>query len=80
MRYEGGCEWCGQDDVCKERGISSCLGEANSSRLFTEALTAEVKTVLADETCLVGAEATLTAALSVLAGTREPDGVVGHGG
>ena len=32
------------------------LDETDSSRLFTEALTAEVKTVLADETGLVSAE------------------------
>ena len=33
------------------------LDETDGSRLFTEALTAEVKTVLADETGLVRAEA-----------------------
>ena len=32
------------------------LDETDGSRLFTEALTAEVKTVLADETSLVSAE------------------------
>ncbi len=33
------------------------LGEANGNRLFTEALTAEVKPVLANQTSLVCAEA-----------------------
>ena len=37
--------------------VSTHLGETDSSRLFTEALTAEVKAVLAYETPLVGAEA-----------------------
>ncbi len=32
------------------------LDETNGSRLFAEALSAEVKTVLADETSLVGTE------------------------
>ena len=104
------------------------LLETDGSRLLAEALTAEVKAVLADETSLVGAEAAaertqagqrtsftsvlpthpppltpsftlnlltssnnypamfeegyspLTAALAVLAGAREPNGVVGHFG
>lgn len=80
------------------------LEETDGRGLLTEALTAEVEAVLADETSLVGAEAAvkqdteppltttssqctvdesyapLTAALSVLAGTREPNGVVGHFG
>jgi hypothetical protein len=37
----------------------SYLGEANLVSLLAEALTAEVETVLADETCLVGAEAAI---------------------
>ena len=35
----------------------SHLGETDSSRLFTETLTAEIEAVLADETSLMGAEA-----------------------
>lgn len=58
----------------------SVLGETDSSRLFTEALTAEVESVLADETGLVSAETALTATLAVLSGAREPNGVVGHFG
>ena len=41
------------------------LDETDSSRLFTEALTADVETVLADQTGLVGADAA-THNLSVL--------------
>ncbi|KAJ2968811.1 hypothetical protein NUW54_g13110 [Trametes sanguinea] len=94
------------------------LEETDGVGLLTEALTAEVKAVLADETSLVRAETAvpiqpsasrsppsqqsitiiqalhhssriagleegkrnspLTAALAVLAGAREPNGVVGH--
>lgn len=36
--------------------MGAYLGETDSSRLFTEALTAEVESVLADETGLVSAE------------------------
>jgi len=57
---------------------SPVLSEPNGGRLFTEALTAEVKTVFADETSLVGTETALTATLSIFTGTREPNGVVGH--
>jgi len=57
---------------------SPILDEANGGRLFTETLTAEVKTVLADKTSLVSAETALTRALSVFSGAREPNGVVGH--
>ena len=37
--------------------VGAYLGEADGGSLLTEALTAEVKAVLADETSLVGAEA-----------------------
>lgn len=37
--------------------ITTHLDESDGSRLLTETLTAEVDTVLADETSLVGAEA-----------------------
>jgi len=58
--------------------FSPVLDKPDSSRLFTEALSAQVETVLADKTSLVGAEAALAASLSVLARAREPNGVVGH--
>jgi len=54
------------------------LDETNSGRFFTEALTAEVKAVLADETSLVGAQSALPATLPVLPRAREPNGVVCH--
>jgi len=58
--------------------LSSCLCEANSNRLFAEALTTKVKTVFADEASLMGTETALTATLSVLTRAREPNSVVGH--
>jgi len=57
---------------------SPVLDEADGSRLFTEALTAEIESVLADETSLVCAVTALAAALAVLPRTREPNCVVGH--
>jgi len=57
---------------------SPVLGETDGSRLFTEALTAEVKAVLADEASLVSAEAALARALAVLSWARKPNSVVGH--
>jgi len=57
---------------------SPVLDETDGSRLFTEALTAKVKSVLADKTSLVSAKTALTSALSVFSGTREPNSVVGH--
>lgn len=54
------------------------LAETNGVGLLAEALTAEVKTVLADETSLVSAVTALAGALAELAGAREPNGVVGH--
>jgi len=62
------------------RALSPVLNETNGSRLFTEALTAEVESVFADETRLMGAKAALTAAFSVFSRAREPDGVVCHFG
>jgi hypothetical protein len=58
---------------------SPVLGETDGSRLLTEALTAEIQTVLADKTSLVGTETALTTPFSVFSGAREPNGVVGHG-
>lgn len=77
--------------------LAAHLCETDSSRLFTEALTAKVKTILANETSLVSTQAAnryqtkeicaeylvcspLSATLSVFAGAREPNGVVGHFG
>jgi len=60
-------------------GVSSGLGETDSGRLFTETLTTEVKAVFADDTSLVSAQTTLTRALSVFPGAREPNSVVCHG-
>jgi len=59
--------------------VSSSLGETDCSGLFTETLTAQVKTVFSDETSLVATQTTLARALSVFSGTREPNGVVCHG-
>lgn len=57
---------------------SPVLDEADGSRLFTEALTAKVKPVFANQTSLVSAETALAATLAELSRTRKPDGVVGH--
>jgi len=54
------------------------LGEANVGRLFSEALTADVQAVLADETCWVGANAAFAGALAICAWARVPDGFVRH--
>lgn len=55
------------------------LDEADVVRLLTEALTADVEAVLADQTGLVGADAAAAGALAVGTGTGEVDGLVGHG-
>lgn len=60
-----------------ERGLS-VLDKANVGRLLTEALTADIEAVLADETSTVSADAARARALSVLAGARVPDGFVRH--
>lgn len=54
------------------------LVEANVVGVVTEALTAHVEVVLADETGAVLADAALTATLAVLLGAGVPDGSVGH--
>ena len=56
----------------------SVLNEANVGGLLTEALTADVEAVLADETGLVGADTAATGALAVLPRARVPDGFVRH--
>lgn len=45
------------DVYLKDVGLVSYLGESNVGGLLTEALTADVEAVLADETGLVGADA-----------------------
>jgi len=62
--------------VCLLRTILPVLDEADRCGFFAEALTAEVETVFADETCLVGTETALTAAFAVFAWAGEPDCVV----
>ena len=57
---------------------SSVLGETNHGRLLTEALTAEVKTVFANETSLMSTQTTLPRTFAVFPGAREPNGIVGH--
>jgi len=59
---------------------SSGFGEADGSRLFTETLAAEIKTVFTDDSSLVGAQPTLSTAFAVFAGAGKPDGVVCHFG
>lgn len=54
------------------------LDKANVGRLLTEALTADVKAVLADETGLVCADSAGTRALAVSSRARVPDGFVRH--
>jgi len=54
------------------------LGEANVGALLTEALTADVQAVLADQTSLVGADTAAPGALAVGARARVPDGFVRH--
>ena len=41
--------------TCNEP-IQAYLGEPNGCRFFSETLTAQIKSVFADETCLVGTE------------------------
>jgi len=67
-----------QSEVVTSKHRSPVLDKPDGSRLLTEALSAKVKTILADKTSLVSAEAALTGALSVFSWAREPNGVVGH--
>jgi len=57
---------------------SSGLDESDSSRLFTETLTAEIKAIFTDDTSLMGAQPALSAAFTVFAGAGKPNGVVCH--
>lgn len=54
------------------------LVETDVLRLLTEALTADVHTVLADKTSAVGANAASTGALAVSARAAVPHGLVSH--
>ena len=54
------------------------LVETDVGGLLTEALTADVHTVLADQTSAVRADTARAGALSVLAGPAEPNGLVSH--
>lgn len=56
----------------------SVLDEANILGLLTEALTAEVQIIFADQTSLVLADAAAARALAVVAGARVPDAFVRH--
>ena len=54
------------------------LGETNIGGLLTEALTADVHAVLADQTGAVGADTAFAGALAVLAGPAVPNALVSH--
>jgi hypothetical protein len=54
------------------------LDEANVGALLTEALTADVEAVLADQTSRVGADAALAGALAVSPRAGVPDRLVRH--
>jgi len=72
---------CRMESTCNvktKRLVSPVLHKPDRCRLFAKALTTEVKAILADETRLVGTEATLAGSLSKLAGARKPDCVVSH--
>lgn len=63
------------------RNLALCsahLDKANEVSLLTEALTADVEAVLADDTSVVAADAARARALAELTGVAEPDGGVGH--
>jgi len=59
-------------------GHLSVLVETNVLGLLTEALTAEVEVVLADQTGLVLANTAAASALAVGSGARVPDAFVRH--
>jgi len=74
VRLGGPCKvWSKQSEW-----FSSVLDKTDGSRLFTETLSAKVKSVLAYETGLMGTESALTTALAIFSGTREPNSVVRH--
>lgn len=54
------------------------LDKSNIGGLLTEALTADVQAVFADETSFVGADTAGSGAFSVGARSRVPDGFVRH--
>ena len=57
---------------------SSHLYEPNIRALLSEALSADVETVLSDQTSLVCANSAAAGALAVVARAAIPDGFVGH--
>jgi len=65
-------------NVKRKSLLSPVLHKPDGSRLFTEALTTQVKAILADESRLVSTKAALAGSLSKLAGTGKPDCVVSH--
>lgn len=54
------------------------LDKSNIRGLLSEALTADVETVLADETSFMGADTARTGALAVGSGPRVPNRFVRH--
>jgi len=50
--------------LCPHRKVSTELGEANFFGVLTEALTADVELILADNSFLVGADNAITGALA----------------
>lgn len=59
-------------------GELSVLGESNHVGSLSEALPADVDTVLPDETSRVGANTTSSRSLTVLSGSGEPNSLVSH--
>jgi len=57
---------------------SSGFGESDSSRLFPETLTTEIKAIFTDDASLMGTQPTLSAAFTVFAGAGKPNSVVCH--
>jgi len=62
----------------EEKAASPVLHKPDCGRLFAEALATQIKAILANETRLVSAKATLAGSLSKLARAGKPDCVVGH--
>jgi len=65
-------------DAKEEKSALSVLHKPNGGRLLAETLTAQIEAILANETCLVCAEATLARSLSILTRARKPNSVVSH--
>jgi len=57
---------------------SPVLDKSYGCRFLAEALSAKIKSVLANETSLVSTETALTAAFAIFSGARKPNSVVGH--